>query len=171
MNEDKVSKIPRSLITPTIQDPVKRYVFEDGSVLLVEIFGGNAKKKQVNKIHDMFANDMFIPENISGSGYTIIEDQRVSIKRGLVAIGFTIDYCYVNGGYDYIIDVRKPYCNVVGGTYSDLNLSIVRKRETASLPAEAVASANVSFIGGIAAGGTHFCVFKLQNDKYEVTYY
>ncbi|MBN4051093.1 hypothetical protein JYU01_02225 [bacterium AH-315-L21] len=166
MNKEKTSELERHIMAPSLHDPVKRHIFEDGSVLLVKISNEIENKSS----YSILSEELLAKIQSSGTGYMIVEDLRVSIKTGLVGMGFTVDFVYVNGGYDYIFGARKPYCNVVLGSYSDLEVSIVRRSETSRLPAEAVASANITSFGGVKSG-TSFCVFRLRDNNYNVSSY
>lgn len=148
MNPEKIAEVPKDYLVPTLKDPVKRYVFEDGSVIENSILVSNT----INPL---------IPMPI------YYDNVKISGKNGLVGGGFYADYCIDGNSNDRISAVRDSYINVVGGSYSNKELSIVRSAEDTSRkkPAEAILTADISYLGDIGAAETfHFKMF-VGNDQ------
>lgn len=125
---------------------VKRMVFEDGSVL----------QQSVN------FEDAIITKDLGRSRSTVqtrsamrttFEDVQISIKNGLSGGGFYATYVIDWNAYnDGIISVKDPYCNVIGGDYSDMCVTINQAYENYSKkkPAEATYSVHISYLGNLA---------------------
>ncbi|MCR2043797.1 hypothetical protein NSA23_06645 [Anaerosalibacter massiliensis] len=154
MDEEQVSKIPENYFNVSIDEPVKRYTFPDGSVI--------ETKLELPMISPSAVTGGSVS---SGSGYTSVRGAKVSTKKGLVGMGFYADYTNVNGAYDYISRVYDSWVKVVGGSYSNRKLKIVKKREDISGPAEAKLSADVSWVGGVTGAGTEWLKLRVGKDK------
>ncbi|MCR4431212.1 MAG: hypothetical protein NUV45_09375 [Tepidanaerobacteraceae bacterium] len=156
MNPEKVSQVPIRDLTPSIDKPVKRVVFEDGSVIENKI---DFSEATIKEIYAESSSDMQPKATI-----TYYKNVKVSGKKGTVGGGFYADY-YINWDYDEdgISAVRDSYINVVGGSYSNKELKIVKSRENASGPAEATLTADISY-GGYAGETFHFKMY-VGHDK------
>lgn len=135
------------------ETPVKRMVFPDGSVL-----------QQTVEF-----NDSITPiRNARSAMRTTFSDVQISVNNGVSGGGFYATYVIDwNAHNDGIISVRDPYCNVIGGDYSDLSVIINNSYENYSRkkPAEATYSVHVSYICGIGGAETLYIKMYVGNDK------
>lgn len=158
MDKNKVSKIPKNFFDLTESNPVKRYVFADGSVIekKMEILS----KKVLVKKGAISGGD-----TSSGTGYFCVKKAKISTRKGLVGMGFFADYCSVNGGNDYISSVYDEWIKVIGGSSSTPSLKIVKKKENLNGPAKAKLTAQVSYVGDIAGSGTEWLYLCVGDDR------
>ncbi len=156
MNPDKISLVLAEDLIPNIYEPVKRVIFEDGSVIENIIDFSEATIKEIYA-----ESDGIVQPQVQ---ITYYYDVKVSGKNGLYGGGFYADY-YIDWDYDQdtIMDVRDSYINVVGGTYSNKELEIVNQRENYSGPAEATLTADITFFDH--AGTTFHFKMYVGNDK------
>lgn len=158
MDEGQVSKIPESYFNVSIDEPVKRYTFPDGSVIETKL---ELLEEPPMILHSAVTGG----STSSGSGYSTVRGAKISTKKGLLGMGFYADYTNVHGGYDYISRVYDSWVKVVGGSYSNRNLKIVKKRENSSGPAQAKLSADVSWVGGLTGAGTEWLKLYVGKDR------
>lgn len=152
MNKEKVNAIPTELLSVSLEEPVKRVVFEDGSVL-------------ENRIETVDVNQDKISVNLVARNY--YKNVKVSFNNGLSGGGFYADY-YIDYNYnDAITKVKDSYINVIGGSYSDKKLQIVNPAEDEIYeePAEAVLTADINYVGKIGASETLIFKLLVGNDK------
>lgn len=156
MNPDKVSLVPVEDLLPSIDEPVKRFIFEDGSVIENQIDFSEATIKET------YAESYNIAQ--PRAQITHYYGVKVSGKNGTYGGGFYADY-YINWDYnqDAIMAVRDSYINVVLGSYSNKNLKIVKRVENSSGPAEATLTADLTFFN-LGGATFHFKMY-VGNDK------
>jgi len=154
-NAEKVSKIAVEDLIPTYNDPVKRVVFEDGSVILNEL-----DFSECTIVRTSSEMDILNIANAAGASraYNKVyyNNVKVSGKKGLCGGGFYADY-YIDYAYcDSISAVRDSYINVVGGSYSNKILTLNREFEStvSQIEAEATLNADISYILGIGGAET-----------------
>lgn len=149
MNPEKIKLVPNLLLTPSIEDPIKRYVFDDGSVI-------------ENSIE--VSNDQSVSTRAVG-----FRNVQVKQRNGFAAGGFYADYNIYPGSrnIDCILAVRDSYIQVIGGTYSNKSLRITRSAENVGLkrPAEAILTADISYLGSVGGGATFHMKLHVGNDK------
>lgn len=99
---------------------------------------------------------------------TTFKDVQISAKNGFCGGGFYADYVLdFNAHNDGIISVRDPYCNVLGGDYKDMSVTINRSYENYSKkkPAEATYSVHVTYLANIGGAETFTIKMYVGNDK------
>lgn len=106
---------------------------------------------------------------MSGTGYYLVENRKVSANAGLCCVGFYADWEHRQNASDRINRAYNPFCNVALGSCSGLEVEINRPEETLTRPAEAVCRADVVWGGGIVASGTQICRLNVGNDTYTVS--
>ncbi|MCR5255736.1 MAG: hypothetical protein K6D96_07355 [Acetatifactor sp.] len=135
-------------------------VFEDGSVL-----------QQTIELEDNNTN--ILGESPSHIGImsamrTTFSDVKLSVSNGLCSGGFYATYVIDwNAHNDGIIAVKDPFCNVIGGSYSEMSVGINRSYESYAnrKPAEATYTVNVHYT--VLMGGSETFIIKMLvgNDK------
>lgn len=161
MNPEKLRKVPTGALTPTLKEPIKRYVFPDGSVIVSEI--------------ENLGTPVFVKKSGSGvvgisgggTGYYQYVNKKISYKGALYGYGFYADFTLVNGAYDYIDDVYDPFVNVVGGSGSINSCMINKSKESSTKPARATCSVQLDFAGGVVGSGTHILELTVGKDTYK----
>lgn len=161
MKEENVSAFNDMEFDFTPDNSIKRMVFADGSVL-----------QQAVNFEDATITRGFSRSDGTAQTYsamrTTYENVQISIKNGLSGGGFYATYVIDwNAHNDGIISVKDPYCNVLGGDYSDLSVTINRAYESYSkkAPAEATYSVHVSYLGNIAGAETLIMKMYVGNNK------
>lgn len=161
MKEENIIAFDNMQFNFTPDNPVKRMVFKDGSVLQqtvnfkdATIVGDSRRNYGVAQTYSFMR--------------TTFEDVQISINNGLSGGGFYADYVIDwNAHNDGIISVRDPYCNVIGGDYSDMNVTINQAFEIYSKkkPAEATYTVHVSYLANIGGAETLIIKMYVGNDK------
>lgn len=159
MDSEKINSISEDLLTPTIDSPIKRVVFEDGSVYESEI---EFLTLDVSKNSDSLSS-VIQPLGMRDF-YTSVN---VKATNGLSGGGFYADYYIDWNTADGITKVKDSYINVVGGSYSNKSLSIIKSSENSSMkiPAEANLTADISYAAGIGGGETFHLKMYVGNNK------
>lgn len=161
MNPDKLKEIDTNLLTPSLNNPIKRYVFEDGSVIENRI-DLDSSTKIIAPINSITKN--ITPMALMPVYYYNV---KISIKNGLSGGGFYADYCIDYNNNDRILAVRDSYINVILGSYSNKQLTIVRSSEDTYYrkPAEATLTADVSHVANVAGAYTFHFKMYVGNDR------
>lgn len=160
MREESISAFANMEFNFTPDNLVKRMVFEDGSVLQQEVdFEEATITRGLSESNGSIQTYSFMR--------TTYKDVKISISNGLSGGGFYADYVIdLNAYNDGILSVRDPYCNVVGGDYSEMSVTINRSYEDYSKkkPAEATYSVHISYLGN-AGAETLIIKMYVGNDK------
>jgi hypothetical protein len=134
MDREKVEAVPEELLTATKEEPVKRYTFPDGSVIM----------NKLEQSEDIAPADNEIGIMASPGKYY---DYRVWTSTGVITASFRVDFTIVSGGNDYISSAHSKYVMVIGGTKSGDTLKVYRKYESGSIPAMASLDFSVQPMG------------------------
>lgn len=129
MNPEKIALLPAAALCPTPDKPVRRIIFEDGSVLEYRMEFLNAPVSILRTPMPVYYYNV-----------------KVSATDGANGGGFFADYYIDGNGNDGITAVRDPYLNVLLGSYSNLQCQIVRGVENtrSKIPAEATLTAQIT---------------------------
>jgi len=146
---------------------IKKYEYPDGSVKVNEVVLP-AQKNMMYSARSSFFNSIGGGDWHSGTGYRTCTGAKVSMKTGFVNASFLADFTIVNGGYDEIHEVYDEVIFVVGGTFSDVNLSINRPKETYNKPAQATLRFTYTAINGVSSTYGYIRL-NLDDDNYYVT--
>lgn len=157
MNPEKINEIDPMLLTPTMDEPIKRVVFEDGSVIenrITFLESPTQIQNGASLLGDIQPMAMRVYK------YAI----KISAKNGASGGGFYADY-YIDGNYaDGIIKVYDSYINVVAGSYTNKKVTINRGVELpgSKKPATATLSADITYVKG---ADTFILKMYVGNDK------
>lgn len=161
MDKSQVAQIPEGYFNVSLDNPVARYTFPDGSVIEHSLDISDSKIDFDGAISTCGIVNGSVS---SGSGYMSITGARISTQKGFMGIGFYADFTHVNRGYDYISNVYDPYVKIVGSC-SDPVLEITQPRENASGPACAKVSTQASYgVGDYSYTGTEWLKLYVGND-------
>jgi len=152
MKEENIEKFYAMEFHFTPETPIKRMVFDDGSVLQQEI---------------EFKDSDVQSKNARSAMRTTFTDVKIGVKNGLSGGGFYATYVIDwNAHHDGIISVKEPFCNVLCGDYSELSVRIDNAFEVYSKkqPAEATYSVHISYAQGLAAETLYIKMY-VGNDK------
>jgi len=127
---------------------IKKYVYPDGSIKVVSII--TPTNDGDVSIQGVVSGGTWI----SGSGYRTCIGAYVSFNYGIHKASFYADFTLVDNGYDYISGAYNPQAGIIGGTVSDMTLTITRASETAYQPAEARLQYVATLFGGWASNIT-----------------
>lgn len=149
MKEENIEKFNAMEYRFSPENSTKRLVCENGSVLQQSIeFDGSIRAFSAMK--------------------TTYNNVKISINNGLSGGGFYASYVIDwNAHNDGILSVKDPYCNVLGGDYSEMSVTINRAYENYSKkkPAEATYTAHISYVGKIGGAETLILKMYVGNDK------
>jgi hypothetical protein len=151
-NPNELAKVPEEALTPTLNDPVKRYTFPDGSVIEngIEIISKTELDKDGNILHEYhkknsgeigILSDEEIIKSTCGSGYCNYT-LRVYHNRGAVYAEFLAAISLVKNGPDTISDVGDYDITCLYGYSTGEDLRIDRGKELEGI---APAAATLSF--------------------------
>lgn len=139
MNPEKTSQIPEGYLNVSIDDPIKRYEFPDGSFI--------ETKLEIVNDDSISTYDVTGGSTSSGSGYVNRTGVKISASKGALLVwGFYADFTHVQSGYDQISRVYGEFV-MGGGNVSSLTLQLVKAKEDSNGPAQAKFSAQTSTSG------------------------
>ncbi len=138
-NPEKLAMVPKEALTASMNDPVKRYTFPDGSVIEsgIEIISktefdkdGNVLKEYSEKNSGEIGtlSDEDIISSKCGSGYCNYT-LKVYHDRGGVYAEYLAAVSIINGGADKISEVGDHSIHCLYGSSTNENLTINRKTE------------------------------------------
>ncbi|NMR18795.1 hypothetical protein [Cellulomonas fimi] len=128
---------------------VTKKTFQDGSVSLTAV-----EVAQIAKRDDGRKDPTALGTSISGcvtntSGtVTYYRDCLVRYTGIIWHDSFRADYAVANRNTAQVLGVRSWSITIIGGSYSEVDLSIVRQRQTSTLPAVARLAYNLQVVGG-----------------------
>ena len=157
MNPEKTSQIPEGYLNVSIDDPIKRYDFPDGSFI----------ETKLEIVKDDFISNYDITEGStsSGTGYVNRTGVKITASKGaLLGMGFFADFTHVQSGYDQISRVYDQWVKVIGGNASSVTLQIVKANEDSNGPAQAKLTAQVNWLG-IGTSGTEWLYLNVGSDS------
>ena len=164
MDKEQVAQIPESYFSVSIEEPIKRYVFPDGSVIETKLEFDEATKVVKEPSEMSLYGSISGGSSSSGSGYVSYRNVKVSTKKGLLGMGFYADYTNVNRGYDKIDGKRDWWIKGVGASVSDISFT-QKTKEDLNGPATATLKCQVSWLGGVGATGTEWLKLHVGNDR------
>ncbi|MFF2532095.1 hypothetical protein ACFVS2_24630 [Brevibacillus sp. NPDC058079] len=172
-NPKELSKVPEDALTPSLDDPVKRYTFPDGSVIEngIEIISktefdkdGNVlaeyNKGNAGEIGTLSSEEII--KSKCGSGYCIYTLKVYHDRAGVEAY-FMATVNIINGGADKITSVGDYYIYTLYGSSSNENLDINRGTE---LEGSAPAAATLKFTWSAVGSSTMKLRLNVENDSY-----
>lgn len=106
----------------------------------------------------------------SGSGYLTVTGAKVNYDAVVIKCFFYANYQLVQGAYDkisWVSPTAEAYIHIIGGTFSERQMSLPKSAENINGPAYAT----LSFIASASSIGTMACLLKLSvgNDKTTAT--
>lgn len=143
-NLKKLKEVEKE-ITPTPEEPVKIYEFEDGSILRnsIEIIEetegeGLPADYEGTEGEELVSGQakVYISSSTSGSGY-VTKKARVESFSGAILSYFHTTFTIVNNGYDYINSVYDRKIYAAGYTFSVDSFGVTKKYENADGKARA----------------------------------
>lgn len=183
-NPEKVEEIVGEIVL-TPDEPAKKYVFEDGSILEVGIekklpeksFDKELRNFTKQKKTDLETSSLqsVSPYSIScGSGYCNYSDYEISATTTTLRTRAMVSFSIVNGttSADSISSISNLLVTVYGGSYSDKNYSIPRRVEDVynGRPAEAHAAFVTTYYGSVLSSTVKLRLL-VGKDKFSVHLY
>ncbi|MTT31897.1 hypothetical protein GMB86_07730 [Terrilactibacillus sp. BCM23-1] len=111
---------------------VTKKVYPDGSISVTTVEVPKTDNTNPNLISPLSVTGGTVT---SGTGYTIHHGATVGTGNGAVTCSFKADFENINGAYDLIDRIYSYDIVVWGGSYSDVELKLVRKYETSTYKA------------------------------------
>jgi hypothetical protein len=167
LKEEYKNMEPTSIIESPDGTVIKKFVYPDGSVSVNTLV--------VPKYLEQSSDDQTIGTQyvgggtwISGTGYRTCIGAHVSFNYGLISGAFDTDFTLVDGGYDYISRVYNPQAHIIGGSISDVSLTITRATESAYQPTEARLQFITTIYGG-SGGNISWLTLNVGDNTYYST--
>ncbi|MFZ2464807.1 MAG: hypothetical protein WAW77_14555 [Caldibacillus thermoamylovorans] len=126
--------------TVELEDGTKENVrvFEDGSIAVSSVDLSDATITNITPTKRNIGPLAVTPGTVtSGTGYSIYSKAKVHQSTGVISAHFYADFVLVQNGMDYISRVYNEKVTILGGNLSEVNLKIVKSKETLDYKAEA----------------------------------